>query len=58
MFTNTSGTTIPLYSIAKAGLASWLKNAPAAHAAWVEASGFEAKPGSHLLVRAGRARRK
>ncbi|NEZ02923.1 leucyl aminopeptidase family protein [Wenzhouxiangella sp. XN201] len=50
MFIDSSSRSIPVYSVDKAGLESWKQSAPPAWRDWVEASGFKAGAGSHLLV--------
>ena len=42
--------TIPIASIMMTGLKAWLRKQPAATSRWVEASDYEASPGSVLLI--------
>ncbi|MCW5729297.1 MAG: leucyl aminopeptidase family protein [Alphaproteobacteria bacterium] len=41
---------IPVWGVAKSELGDWLQGQPAAWRRWVEASGFEAETGRHLLL--------
>jgi len=50
MFCQASKNTIPIHSLDPAALDQWLKSAPEDQRGWVSASGFEAAPGTHLLV--------
>jgi leucyl aminopeptidase len=50
MFIDSSSRSIPVYSVDKAGLENWKQSAPPAWRDWVEASGFKAGAGSHLMV--------
>ncbi|NBB68751.1 MAG: leucyl aminopeptidase family protein [Alphaproteobacteria bacterium] len=50
MFSVSPDQSIPLNSLDAEALADWKRSAAPGERSWVEASGFQAKPGSHLLV--------
>jgi leucyl aminopeptidase len=50
MFQTAPANAIPLYSLDAAGLEEWLSRAANPARRWVEASGFSAASGSHILV--------
>ncbi|HSH28173.1 MAG TPA: leucyl aminopeptidase family protein, partial [Wenzhouxiangella sp.] len=50
MFCVSPEQSIPVHSLDSEDLEAWAASAEAGERAWVEASGFEAKPGSFLLV--------
>ncbi len=43
-------TAIPIHALATNELSTWLEGAPSEVQTWVDAHGFEAKPGSYLVV--------
>ena len=47
---------VPIWPVTKDGLKDWPPGRPAAEAAWVEATGFAAKPNRHLLIPTGDGR--
>jgi leucyl aminopeptidase len=50
MFQTSSSDATPLFSVDSAGLEEWLASATDTARRWVEGSGFDAAPGTHLLV--------
>jgi len=50
MFQTSSSDATPLFSLDSAGLEEWLASTTETARRWVEASGFGAAPGTHLLV--------
>ncbi|MFQ5624770.1 MAG: M17 family metallopeptidase [Paracoccaceae bacterium] len=45
-----AGSGVPVHMVESAGLGEWIARQPPETAAWVRASGFEAKLGSHVLL--------
>lgn len=41
---------VPIHALTAAGLAAWSADRPSPQRAWLEATGFTAKPGSHALI--------
>lgn len=50
MFTTRSEAPVPIHAVDPAGMEAWRRRAPEPQRRWVELSGFDAEPGSHLLV--------